>query len=700
VSAGDSTHRVARFGPFTLDLRTRELSKDGVRLRLHGIPVEVLAALVERAGDLVTRRELRERLWAEDTFVDYQNSLNSAMARLREALGDAADRPRYVETLPKRGYRFVAAVTVEDAMPAPADTSLPFDGGLTLPEQAVSTAPNEFRGVPAAGTERPAGIHEAQATRPLEQGAQEAVVAAPRASDGAMRIRRVAVVAAGVAALGVLLAVIPALRRPEAPAPRVMLAVLPFDNMTGLPEQDYVSDGFTEEIITQLARVNPERVGVIARTTAMNYKGAGKPVAEIGRELSVDYVLEGSVRGGQGALRVTAQLIRVADQSHVWAETFDRTAASLLELERDVSAAVSRQVHALVGPLPSEDVPGRRPHADAYAAYLRARYYHAQATVQGIERAIESYRAAVGIDPEYALAHAGLARAYIFGVRTRPADALRQAHESALAALALEPELPEAQLAVAMTKLYYEWDWAGSAREFQRAIGSDPGSADARFYYSHLLAATGRHDEAIAEARRAQQLDPHSTLIGHYVGRHLFMARRYDEAVRELQRTLELDPNYGWSHMFTFITYEKMRRWDEALRHRQKYLSLIGRSPSEVSDLAARFATTGHSGVLEKWMEMTLEYAERSGHVTSAELVHGYAALGRTDEAFRWLDRAFDDHTRDLIYLAVDPGYDPLRRDARYTARLQQMHLGAAAAAPAELTGALSGVTTSAPSSP
>lgn len=650
ASALDPARRLARFGPFALDLHTKELRRQGVRLRLHGMPVEVLAALVERPGDLVTRRELRERLWTEDTFLDYENSLNNAVARLREALGDAADRPTYIETLPKRGYRFIASVDLTPNANAP---TAPTPG----PDAAAAPVPGADVVPPSPASSSPA--------RPF----------APR---------RVAIAIGTVAvATACALAVLPAVRGTHATTSRVMLAVVPFDNLSGSADQDYLSDGFTEEIITQLARANTDRLGVIARTTSMRFKGT-KDVAQIGRELGVDFVLEGSVRQQDGALRITAQLIRVADQTHMWAETFDRPSASLLQVERDVSAAVSRQVHLLVGPGPAAPPAPRPPHPDAYTAYLRARYHHAQATVQGLELAIQGYRDAVGLDPDYALAHAGLARAYIFGVRVRPIDALQQAHESATRALAIDPDLPEAQLAAAMTKLYYEWDWAGSEREFRRAIARDPGNADAHFYYSHLLAALGRHDEAIAAARRAQQIDPYSTLIGHYVGRHYFMARRYDEALAELTRTLELDPNYGWTHVFLFLTYEKLHRLDRALEHRQKYLTLIGRTPQEASELAARYAARGYAAVIETWIDITLGYFERIGHLTSAEIVHGYAALGRPATALDWLDRAVADRTRDLIYLAVDPGYDALRTEPRFRAHVARLGLPAGASASPE----------------
>jgi TolB-like protein/DNA-binding winged helix-turn-helix (wHTH) protein/tetratricopeptide (TPR) repeat protein len=635
-----AARRVLRFGPFEADLHTRELRKHGIRVKLAGMPFEVLAALLDRPGDLVTREELRRRLWPDDTFVDYENSVNSSVARLREALNDSAERPAYVETLPKRGYRFVAEVIDEHA-------------SALIPPLSVTPEP-----------------------------ALDAVAVPPAVPAPLSRPSHRRQVAIGI---GILLAVAgiffffffrPTVLQPEnASARRVMLTVLPFANLSGSQDYDFLGDGFTEELITQLARANPDRLGVIARTTAMSYQSGEKNVAQVGRELGVDYVLEGSVRERDGVLRVTAQLIRVSDQTHVWAETFDREMSNLLSVESDVSAAVSRQVHLLLGTPPPAATTNRTTHPDAYEAYLRARYHHAQATVTGLESAIQFYRRAIEIDPNYALAQAGLARAYIFGVRVQPRVALEEAHRAAQRALALDPELPEAQLAAAMARLYYEWDWNGAEQEFRRAIARDGGSADTHFYYSHFLAAVGRHDEAIAEARRAQQLDPHSLLIGHYVGRHYYTARQYDRALEELRRTLDLDPNYTWTHVFLFLTYEKLGRLDEALAHRQKYLTLIGRSAEEASGLARAYAQRGYNAVLEKWIEITLDYFTQTGHLTSAEVVHSYAAMGRHDVAFQWLDRAFADHTRDLIFLNVDPGFDPLRSDPRFRARVEEMRL-------------------------
>jgi TolB-like protein/DNA-binding winged helix-turn-helix (wHTH) protein/Flp pilus assembly protein TadD len=626
-----ATRRTLRFGPFLADLWTRELHKGGIKLKVHGMPFEVLAALLQRPGDLVTREELQERLWPGGTFVDFENNLNSAVARLREALNDSAENPKYIETLPKRGYRFMAAVE--------------------------------------------------EATRETAPAAPEASAAA---ASAVAKIPQKARVAAAVAALLIVIAVgafvWPGLRGPDkAASQRVMLAVLPFENLSGTKEHDYLGDAFTEEMITQLARVNPQKFGVIARTTSMKYKGRNKDVAQVGKELGVDYVLEGSVRREGNQLRITAQLIRVADQTHLWAESFDREPENLLRVQDDVSEAVSNQIHMLVGPARTAEARAQRraPHPDAYEAYLRARYHHYQATVQGLESAIGFYRKAAEIDPNFALAYAGLARAYIFGVRIRPRDALEEAHRAAQKALELDPELPEAQLALAMTKLYYEWDWAGAEREFRRAIERDSGSADAHFYYSHYLAAMGRHDEAIASARRAQQLDPHSALIAHYVGRHFYMARRYEQAVDELKKALELDPNYGWTHVFLFLTYEKLGKLDEALKHRQKYITLIGRRTEEATDLGKRYAAGGYPAVIERGTAVPLQYFKENGHLTSTDLVHSYSFLGRKDEAFRWLDQAFEDRTRDLIFLNVEPGFDLLRSDPRFQARLRQMRFPA-----------------------
>lgn len=449
-----------------------------------------------------------------------------------------------------------------------------------------------------------------------------------------------------------------------------VLAVLPFDNLSGDPQQDYLSDGFTEELITQLARVDPYRLRVIARTTVMKYKGAKKDVAEIAKAIGAHYVLEGSVRQAGSQLRITAQLIRASDQTHLWAESYDREISDLLAVQTNVGQAVAGHIASLTGSRAAKPATPVRP--EAYEAYLRARYHHSQGTVAGLEAAIENYKKAVAADPDYALAHAGLARAYVFGIGTRPADAMKQAATSANEALRLQPDLPEALLASALVKLYGEHNWQAARDEFDRLLALDRGNADAHFYYSHYLSSVGLFDRAIYHARVAQEIDPFSPLIGHYVGRHMMFARLYPQAIEEFNKTLALEPGYPWALLFTAIAKEQMGRAEEAVEARQRYWSAMNVDAEKVAQLKEAFAKSGQKGVWQMWAEWTEGFQRKSGYVTSSELAILHAQLGNSDEAFRWLDRAIEDRTRDLIYLKVDPSYDPLRKDPRFAEALRR----------------------------
>lgn len=610
-----------RFGPFQADLRTRELLREGRRIRLPGLPFEVLIALVERPGELVTREELRRRLWPDGTFVDFDNNLNSAITRLRQALGDAADAPRYIETLPRLGYRFLA----------PVERTVASGGGA-----ADAQAPDQA---------------------PAAQGPDVPVARRRRAA------MLVAVLLGAVLATAALTWNTLGIRDPRSGP--VILAVLPFENMSGDPAQDYVTAGITEAMITELARIAPDQLAVIARTSVQKYRNTSMTVHEIARQLQVDYVVEGSVRRHGDRVRVTAQLIEARRQSHVWAESFDRELKDLLELEREVALAVASSVRLAVAP---PRVVRRQPGVppEARDAYLRARYFASQATPFATERAIEHYAQAVEIAPDYALARAQLARVLIFATRTGPGVALARARVEAARARELDPDLPEAQLAWAMVTLYHDRDLATAGKAFSRAVALDIGSADAHFYLSQYLTAAGRFDEALASARRALALDPFSPLVHHYIGRILHFAGRDREAIDHLHDTLELAPNYTWALLFLAVAHESIGEFDEAVTARRRYWTVMGVAPDRVARLGEIYAASGYSGVRRVWIEWLEEFVQQLGFVTSSEIGLLYTAEGDHDRALDWLRKAYEDRTRDLIYFDVYPNLAPLRGDARF----------------------------------
>jgi TolB-like protein/DNA-binding winged helix-turn-helix (wHTH) protein/Flp pilus assembly protein TadD len=606
-----------RFGQFLLEPDERRLTRDGHPVALTPRAFDTLLVLVEQAGRLVTREELLNAVW-KDTAVEEQ-TLTQNVFTLRKALGTMPDGQPYVVTVAKGGYRFEAPVERVE----------------------VHTPP----GNPRAATTR----------RPTHQMALYLVVAA-------------------MMALLLVSAFFLRSQRSVDVSPRVTLVVLPFTNLTGNADEEYLTDGLTEEVISRLARADRARLGVIARTSAMVYKTRPRNVADIGRDVGADYLLEGSVRRAGDRLRVTAQLIRTSDQTHFWARDFDRPSGDLLDLQSEIAGAIASQLVPQIAAAHTT-TPALVPKPAAYQAYLQARFHHAQATVNGIERALPLYVAAIEQDPRFALAHAERARALIFATRTRPAEALRLARESAERAVTLAPDLPHAHLAFAMTKLYQERDWSGAEQAFRRALDLDPDNAEIHFYFGQLLAALGRFDEALRELKTARQLEPFSVLFSHYVGRVLYIARRYDEAEIELTKTIDLDPNYQWTRFFLALTYQQTKRFDEAVAQRQRYWSLVQVSPEQVAQLGEVYRTEGYPAVIRMWAQWIEGFARERGFVTSCELVFLHAQLGDTKQALAWLERAMADQTRDLIFLKVEPGVDTLRSEPAFVSVLQRLNL-------------------------
>ncbi|MGH8204650.1 MAG: winged helix-turn-helix domain-containing protein, partial [Steroidobacteraceae bacterium] len=472
-----------RFGPFAVDLRSGDLHEHGQKkTRLRGQPLQVLAMLLERPGELVTRDELRARLWSAHTVVDFEHGLHAAVNKLRAALNDAADHPRYIETIPRRGYRFVGPVETTESSAATPRLARRFKSSIAL-----------------------------ALVIPLVVGAA---------------------------------AVLWSSRNAESPAgtadSRPMLAVLPFENVSGNPDQEYFSDGLSEELITRLGQVDPSRLGVIARTSTLGYKRTTKPIREISRELGVDFVLEGTVRSADSRVRVSAQLIRASDETHLWAASFDRTLGDLLPVQTEIARAVAGELHLR---LPGLDVladkPSRPVGWEAHEAALRGRHFLEQRTAEGIQTARAYFERAVALEPGYALAHVGLADSFLLsatyaGVPT--AEAMERAREAVLRALWLDEHEPAAHAWLGIILAEYDWDWAGAERSLRRAIELNPNFAYAHKLYAEHLSYLGRFEEAIAEARLARRLDPLSVVTNTLVGLVLYRAREYESATVALER--------------------------------------------------------------------------------------------------------------------------------------------------------------------
>jgi TolB-like protein/DNA-binding winged helix-turn-helix (wHTH) protein/Tfp pilus assembly protein PilF len=607
--------RRLRFGSFELDPATVELWNGGLPVKLQPQPAKVLAILAGRPGELVSREQLQEQVWGS-TVVDFDQGLNSAIRQIRNALGDSAETPFYVETVPRRGYRFIAQV---EPVLAPPVLS------------------------PGRGSRLRAAVFAASA-----------------------------VILAGLSLLGLLLRS-PA--RPPSP-PRVRLAVLPFLNLSSDPEQDYFSDGLTEELITELSRLDPRQLGVVARTSAMRYKATKKSVDQIGQELGADYVLEGSVRRGEHGLRISAQLILVRDQTHLWAESYDRQFSDVLEIQREVSERVATALVPELLPEAKSMVARRSGHEPAPAArdaYLKGRYYLHKQTPESPKKALEQFEQATTLDPLYAEAHVGQAEALTALVQLEP-GALERARAEAHTALSLDPGLAEAHLAQGTVLLYFDWDWTASLQEYRRAIELAPGLASAYNMYANALSVLGQHEAALAEVQRAIDLDPVASGVSGDLSWIYFYARRFEDAAAQARKTLELEPSDLSAQVCLLHSSVQLGRPGDAIAPAQALLRLKGATDEEVAALGRGDPAAGMRAYYEWNLRWFLPRVER-GEASSFALVLLYIRLGRRDEALAWLQKAFEQRAPFLAYLGVEPRYDSLRGDPRFEELVRRLGL-------------------------
>ena len=650
-----SSSRRVRSGLFEIDLSSGEVHKGGRKVPLQEQPFRVLAMLLDRPGEVVTREDLQTRLWPADTYVGFDEGLNTAIRKLRLAFGDSADNPRFIETVPRRGYRFIAPVSEPPPM-----------------EDAAKNATAVSARAPA-----PAEVDQA------------AVVPGPAAEVPAPRWPPRTLVAA--AALGVVVAGVAYVLRSRpaavpAAAKRTMLAILPFQNLSNDPAQEYFSDGLTEETITDLGQLSPEQLGVIARTSAMAYKHTDKTISQIGRELGVDYILEGSIRREGGKVRVSAQLIRVSDQTHLWAENYDRQLHDLLEIESELGGTIAQQVRLNLTPQRQLALARiRSVDPEAYDTYLRGRYYWNQRNPAGIKQSIAYFQQAIAKDPNFALAFSGLADAYnisnVIGAYTSK-ESLPQAKAAAEKAIQMDPSLAEAHAALGMEKSHYEFDFPGAQREFLRAIELNPNSAYAHLFYSNCyLLPMGRTAEAVAENQRALALDPLSLPINNFMGMSYYFAEDYEKSYQQYQRTIALDPTFPLAHEYFSALLIAMGRYELAIQEKEQSELLGGMSPeqaaAEADSSLKAFRSGGPKGYWQHILDMVLARQQRGeGSFAASDMVALYALVGDKDKAFLWLDKAYDAREGAAItLLKCDPYFRNLRGDPRFSAMLRRMGL-------------------------
>ena len=563
-----ASRRVAQFGPFEVDLQAGQLRKNGRKVKLQDQPFQILACLLERAGEVVTREELQQKLWPVDTFTDFDHGLNNAINRLREALSDSADRPRYIETLPRRGYRFIAMVDIESG---PAPSGIPPQERLPNGE---TTATQELpQGVPQQ-TQGDDGSPFGGATN-LVGPIREPLL---RRNWGFRLAAMSAMLLVGVA-VGWFVLHETSRPRGQASAGRVgSLAVLPLENLSGDKEQDYFADGMTDELITNLGKISALRV--ISRTSVMQYRGAKKPLPEIARELNVDALVEGTVLRSGERVRITAQLVGVNPEKHLWAESYERDLRDVLALQDEVALDIANRIQVKLTSREQASLLNARPvDPAAHSAYLRGVYFWNKRTEQDLEKSIEYFHQAVQRDPRYALPYAGLANAYNFlgSSHLFPREAYPKAYAAALRALELDETLGEAHAALGYYKAAYEWDLLGADRELQRAIELNPGYALAHVWRADsVLSKLERHAEALAELDRARELDPTSLMVSDQRGWVLYMARRYNEAIEQFHKTLELEPRFAHAHCWLGRAYLQKGMVQEGLAEVEQAASLPG----------------------------------------------------------------------------------------------------------------------------
>ena len=628
-----------RFGPFEADLRSGELRKHGVRLKLQDQPFQVLTLLLEHAGDIVTREELRQRLWPADTFVDFDTGLNSAVKKLRDVLADSADQPRYIETIPRRGYRFIAPLV--DPSPATVPSSEPETHKIASSQPASSV-------VPAAE------------------------------SFSFTRLRLLF----GAAVLLLLFVAVflvyrntgtGGARRPAIKS----LAVLPLKNLSGDASQEYLADGMTEALIGRLSEIH--NIRVVSRTSVTRFKDTHLSVPEIARTLQVDAIVEGSVIRDGDRIRVHAQLIRAATDEHFWSEAYDRDLRDVLSLQSDVAQSIARKVEVTIsGEEHARLSAARTVDPEAYEAYLKGRYYWNKRTADSMPKAALYFEQAITKDPGFGAAYSGLAdcnSGLAWHGFMSPAEVLPKAYAAAQKAVEIDPQSAEAHASLALV-LEHKWDWAGAQFEFKRALDLNPQYANAHHWYGDYLSIQGRHDEALVEAKRALEFDPLNLMIGTWVGLRYYLARRYDGAIEQSRNTVELDSNFAAAHLILGQSYVQQGKHKEGLDELQKAASLSGDSPLYIAQVGVSLALAGEK---KEALRVIRELQDTSGkrYVSPYGVAQIYATLNDKEQTYKWLEVAYLDRAVWMSYLAVDPLFDSIRSEARFRDFLRRVGLSA-----------------------
>lgn len=554
------------FGAFKVDLRSGELFRQGFRVKLQNQPFRLLTALLDRPGEVVTREELRKNLWPEGTFVDFDHGLNKAMNELRRVLRDRAQKPRFIETFPQRGYRFIGDLQTD----------------RVVPEQ--------------------------------------------------VRIDSV--------------------------------AVLPLENLSGDPEQEYFCDGMTEELISAVCKISGLRV--ISRTSVMRYKGADRSLPAIARDLRVDAVVEGSVTRSDHKVRITAQLIHALDDRHLWSGRYERDLREILQLQAEIAESIASQIHKLVDPVLRSPAVTRQVHPQAYEACLKGKFFRDKLTPADLEKSTEFFTQAIGLDPAYASAYAELSQSYfyigLFGLAPC-SEVFPKAKENAMKALALDETVTAAHNALAAIHILYEWDWAAAEAACRRALELSPGDSMTRVHLADYMSIRARHEEAITEYKKALELDPISPKNRGFLGMLLYRARRYEESITECRRALEIDPNYANASWFMALSLEQRGQLAESIAKLEKAVSLSGGAHHRAL-LGRAYALAGEKAKAITILDELKELSQRR-YVSPFDFAVVYLGLGDLTQAFQWLEEAYRQRVFRIIELTL-PMFDSVRPDPRW----------------------------------
>jgi TolB-like protein/DNA-binding winged helix-turn-helix (wHTH) protein len=646
------TAEIFTFGQFELDSGNGELLRSGRRIRVQEQPLEILLLLLGRPGDLTTRDELRDRLWTDRTFVDFDHGIRTAISKLRDALGDDAENPRFIETVPRRGYRFIAPVGRRHLLPSLV-AGANADSPASRSETGVSSDAVDQGGGPVAGQ----AVHR---------------------RIGAKRRRLTMLLSVSCLLLtGAVLVLVEVGRlRHGLAQPIRSIAVLPLENVSHKPEQEYFSDGMTEELIATLGNIRTLRV--ISQTTTMHYKGTRRTLPEIARELGVEAVLEGSVRRAGDQVRISVQLVRVRPEQQVWAGSYERDLRDVLKLQVEVARSVAEEIRGKLTPELQKRFRASTVNPEAYEAYLKAEYARKR-SAGGMVAGIQHFREAIAKDRSYAPAYVGLAlldiqMAWGYGPLP-PSEALGETRQAAREALKLDPALAEAASCLAWVKAFEDWQWGAAEQDFRRGVELGPNSSEAHRLYAWYLSAMTRHKEAIAHSTRARELDPASLVSGYAVGATFWWSHQWDRVAAEAERLEQMDPTFPGAQRLLGGVCLQTSSYGQAIRHYQREIALCseGLRAWGTAHLGCAHARAGERAEALRLLA-ELQSAAKERYVSPYLFAILHTSIGNKDIAVQWLEKAFEERNPMLAFLRVDSLFDPLRSDQRFQDLVRRMN--------------------------